>query len=78
VGPQKHDALPKRHTMRRERDGAVIDGNTPADYPLLALCGSCHREIRIETYLGSGWEHIATPAPRTAGTITRNWNTEGT
>ena len=47
----KHDAEPMPGSMVRERDRAEADGNTPAHYPLLARCQSCHREIRIEAAL---------------------------
>jgi hypothetical protein len=68
VGMRKHDALPQQGTMRRESDSASVDGNTPADYPLLGRCDACHREIRIEAAMGSGWKHTAAPRPpRTLG-----------
>jgi hypothetical protein len=61
---RRHDALPITDTMVRECDRSPVDGNTPADYPLLARCESCHREIRIEAALGSGgWKHTAAPRP---------------
>jgi hypothetical protein len=60
-----HNATPIPDTVIRERDHEHADGNTPADYPLLARCGSCHREIRIEVAMGSGWEHtFASGSPR--------------
>lgn len=63
VGMRKHDAEPQQDTMIRERDREPADGNTPADYPLIARCESCHREIRVEAALGSGWKHTAAPRP---------------
>jgi hypothetical protein len=63
MGMRKHDALPQPDSMIRERDRAEVDGNTPADYPLLARCESCHREIKIEAALGTGWKHTAAPRP---------------
>jgi hypothetical protein len=66
MGMRKHDALPKldgEEGLLRERDREPVDGKTPADYPLLARCQSCNREIRIESYLGSGWKHTAAPRP---------------
>jgi hypothetical protein len=36
MGMRKHDALPQPDSMIRQRDGESVDGNTPADYPLLA------------------------------------------
>jgi hypothetical protein len=60
----KHDALPAQGSMIRERDRTPVDGNTPADYPLLARCTSCHREIRIEAAIGAtGWQHTAAARP---------------
>jgi hypothetical protein len=63
MGMRKHDALPKTDGVLRERDRAPVDGKTSADYPLLGRCQSCNREIRIESYLGSGWKHTAAPRP---------------
>lgn len=66
MGMRKHDALPKtdgEEGLLRERDREPVDGKTPADYPLLAHCQSCNCEIRIESYLGSGWKHTAAPRP---------------
>jgi hypothetical protein len=63
MGMYRHDALPESGTMTRESDGESVDGNTPADYPLLARCDSCHREIRIDAALGKGWRHTAAPRP---------------
>jgi hypothetical protein len=63
MGMTKHDALPQQGSLLREHDRAEGDGRTPADYPLLARCKSCHREIRIDAYLGSGWKHTAAPRP---------------
>ena len=59
---RKHRAEPRPDSMIRERDRAKADGDRPADdYPLLARCESCRREIRIEA--GSGWKHTAAPRP---------------
>jgi hypothetical protein len=64
MGMRKHDALPQPDSMIRQRDRTPVDGNTPADYPLLARCESCHREIRIDAAIGSkGWKHTAAPRP---------------
>lgn len=63
VGMTKHDAQPILESMIRERDGSVVDGNTPADYPMLARCKSCKRQIRIQAAIGSGWKHTAAPRP---------------
>jgi hypothetical protein len=63
VGMRKHDAMPVPGSMIRERDRATVDGNVPADYPLLARCESCRREIRITAALGTGWKHTAAPRP---------------
>jgi hypothetical protein len=63
MGMRKHDAMPTVDTMIRGRDREPADGNVPADYPLFASCESCHREIRIEAALGSGWKHTAAPRP---------------
>jgi hypothetical protein len=64
MGMRRHDALPMPDSMIRERDQEPADGNTPADYPLLGRCESCHREIRIEAAMGSvGWKHTAAPRP---------------
>jgi hypothetical protein len=63
MGMRKHDALSEPDSMIRERDREPADGNTPADYPLLGRCESCHREIRIEAAMGSGWKHTAAPRP---------------
>jgi hypothetical protein len=64
MGMRKHDAMPEEGTLIRERDRAEVDGNTPADYPLLARCHSCHRVIRIDAAFGSlGWMHTAAPRP---------------
>jgi hypothetical protein len=59
----KHSAEPMTGSVIRESDRAESDGNTPAHYPLLARCESCHREIRIEAALGKGWKHTAAPRP---------------
>jgi hypothetical protein len=61
MGMRKHQAEPQPKSMIRERDRAPMDGNTPADYPLLARCDGCHREIRIDAALGEGWKHTAVP-----------------
>jgi hypothetical protein len=38
---RKHDALPQQEgSLLREHDRAEVDGETPADYPLLARCKS--------------------------------------
>src|SRR5450756_169133 len=71
MGMRKHDAEPMPDTMIRESDRAESDGNTPAHYPLLARCESCHREIRIEAALGIGWKHTAAPRPPRAGDIAK-------
>jgi hypothetical protein len=64
VGMRKHDALPEPDSMIRERDKEPADGNTPADYPLLARCESCHREIRADIVDGRyAWKHTAAPRP---------------
>jgi hypothetical protein len=68
---RKHDALPMPDSTIREHDRTPVDGNTPADYPLLARCQSCHREIRIETALGNAWKHTAAPRPPRADEVAK-------
>lgn len=63
MGMRKHDAQPIADTVIRETDRIPVDGNFPADYPLLGRCESCHREIRIESAIASGWKHTAAPRP---------------
>jgi hypothetical protein len=67
VGMRKHDATPRQGTMIRERDRAPADSGTPGDYPLVARCESCDREIRIEAATPrirrGGWRHTAAPRP---------------
>lgn len=59
MGMYRHDALPVRGSKTRESDRAPVDGTTPADYPLLAVCRSCNRVIRAEGALSADWKHTA-------------------
>jgi hypothetical protein len=61
MGMYKHEALPERDSKTRERDGKQVSGTTPSDYPLLAKCRSCHRQIRAENALFADWKHTAAP-----------------
>jgi hypothetical protein len=67
MGMYRHDALPKPGSVTRESDGATVDGSTPADYPLLATCGPCNRQIRITASQGTDWKHVRTPVTPIAG-----------
>lgn len=60
----RHHAMPTPGSMIRDGDRQPVDGNTPADYPLLARCKSCNREIRIEAAVGSGWMHAKPSSAR--------------
>ena len=63
MGMYKHQALPEPGSKTRHSDGQQASGTTPADYPLLATCQHCHRQIRAENAPPAGWKHTA--APRT-------------
>jgi hypothetical protein len=54
---QGHEPLPQKGTVRRERDGAELQG-LPAswDYPLLGTC-QCGTTVRRQESLFSNWEH---------------------
>jgi len=52
-----HEALPKRGTLRRERDNAAVNPPAPWDHPLLATCLQCGKVIRRKDSLLSDWEH---------------------
>jgi hypothetical protein len=66
MGMYRHDATPKPGTLRSEADRQPTDGRTPARYPLIATCTSCHRRIRLKAYQGEGWKHTAAPRPAAA------------
>jgi hypothetical protein len=66
MGMYKHQALPEPDTKTRASDGTQATGTNAADYPLLARCRSCRRQIKAENALDADWKHTAatrTPAP---------------
>jgi hypothetical protein len=51
-----HEALPVRGTIKRVRDGKVLDRPMPADFPVKAEC-SCGNAIRKQEYMFADWRH---------------------
>jgi hypothetical protein len=55
--PGGHEVLPEPGTARRVRDGQPARLTRPSDYPCVAVCKTCHREIRCERWLRAEWHH---------------------
>jgi hypothetical protein len=52
-----HEIIPQIGSARRERDGEPAQITSPTDYPILAVCLTCHREIRCDGWLMGEWRH---------------------
>jgi hypothetical protein len=57
-----HEIVPQPGTARRVRDGEPAQITRPTDYPILAVCLTCHREICCAGWLLGEWYH-AEPEP---------------
>jgi hypothetical protein len=56
---QNHEPLPVRGTIKRARDGELLDHPIQAwDYPILADCSDCETSIRKENSMLSDWKHV--------------------
>jgi hypothetical protein len=54
-----HEVLPKRGTIRRERDNSPTGQPImPWDYPILAECVTCGKNARRNESLLADWQHI--------------------
>jgi hypothetical protein len=56
--PPAHEALPRRGTLRRVKDGERRAVPMPWDYPVAADCAQCAREIRRKEMMFVEWEHV--------------------
>jgi hypothetical protein len=56
VIPGRHEIVPERGTARR-LDDSPADLRNPHHYPCVAVCLTCGRPIRCDTYLLSDWRH---------------------
>jgi hypothetical protein len=58
VVPGDHEIVPQIGTARRVRDGQPASITRPSDYPVLAVCMTCGREIRCDRWLMAEWRHL--------------------